>query len=334
MAVKVESPETISRNIKDWNIPVPSQKYKVVIHCSTYNHEKYIEDALKGFVMQKTNFPFCAIIIDDCSTDGTADIVRKYADEYPDIIIPICLGYNHMQHGLSRDPYFKAWHEACEYLAQCEGDDYWIDALKLQKQVDFLDNNPQYGLAHTMYQSVPYKRLSLNVQVKQDDDYLVDLLNLKHSVGTQTVVYRMSVYDKLPKLYKKQNFGMGDYPLWIEFAKFSKVKYLSDCTAIYRLLPNSASHNKDINKELLFINNIYRCSQFYAEQFHIELNNRFSYYESAMKCAYAHKDKRIANDLLQKALKEYSVSIKTILFFMGTHSSIFQRFIKCLYNSL
>ena len=88
MAVR-EAKDVISQNIIKWNIPQPTQKYKVVIHCSTYNHEKYIEDALKGFIMQKTNFPFCAIVVDDCSTDGTADIVRKYAAKYPDIIKPI-----------------------------------------------------------------------------------------------------------------------------------------------------------------------------------------------------------------------------------------------------
>ena len=105
MAVKVRpSDEIVQENIKKWNIPQPDKEYTVLIHCTTYNHGQYIEDALKGFVMQKTNFPFCAIIIDDCSTDNNAEIIKSYAEKYPDIIKPILLGENHMQHGLLRDP--------------------------------------------------------------------------------------------------------------------------------------------------------------------------------------------------------------------------------------
>lgn len=142
MKVKIESPEIVTRNIKEWEIPQPDNDYMVVVQCSTYNHEKYIEDALKGFVMQKTNFPWCVIVTDDCSTDGTAEIVKKYASEYPEIIKAICLGYNHMQNGISRDPYIKPWHNSAKYIAICEGDDYWTDSLKLQKQVDFLNAHP------------------------------------------------------------------------------------------------------------------------------------------------------------------------------------------------
>ena len=133
--------EEIQHNIKKWNIPMPQKDYMVVVQCSTYNQEAYIEDALKGFVMQKTNFPFCALVTDDCSTDGTAAIIKKYAVEYPDIIIPILLGENHMQHKKTRYPYIGPWHKRAKYIAICEGDDYWTDPLKLQKQVDFMESN-------------------------------------------------------------------------------------------------------------------------------------------------------------------------------------------------
>lgn len=148
---KVVDQRIIDENFVKWNIPRPDKDYRVVVHCSTYKHESYIEDALKGFVMQKTNFPFCAIVIDDGSPDRTPAIIKQYAASYPDIIKPILLGENHMQHGMSRNPYFEEWHKRTKYIAMCEGDDYWTDPHKLQKQVDFLDTHPEYVLCCHRY---------------------------------------------------------------------------------------------------------------------------------------------------------------------------------------
>ncbi len=113
----------------------------VVIRCITYNHEKYIRDALDGFVMQKTDFPFVAIVHDDASTDKTAGIIKEYADKYPDKILPILEKEN--QHSKRDGSLGQVINTACfdtgaKYIAFCEGDDYWTDPLKLQKQVDFL----------------------------------------------------------------------------------------------------------------------------------------------------------------------------------------------------
>lgn len=115
----------------------------VSIRCCTYNQEKYIRDALEGFVMQKTNFRFEAIVHDDVSTDGTADIIREYAEKYPDIIKPIYETEN--QHSKHDGSLTRIMDAACtgKYIAYCEGDDYWIDPLKLQKQVDFLEAHPE-----------------------------------------------------------------------------------------------------------------------------------------------------------------------------------------------
>lgn len=114
----------------------------VSIRCITYNHAPYIRQCLEGFVMQKTNFRFQAIVHDDASTDGTTDIVREYAEKYPDIIIPM---YEKENRWSKHDgslltvmlPYLKG-----KYIAECEGDDYWTDPLKLQKQYDALETHP------------------------------------------------------------------------------------------------------------------------------------------------------------------------------------------------
>lgn len=116
--------------------------------CSlTYNHAPYIRQCLDGMLMQKTNFDFEIIINDDCSTDGTTEIIREYVEKYPDIIKPIYHEENQYQKGV-RGMFAKFVFPKAQgkYIAFCEGDDYWTDPLKLQKQVDFLEANPNYSV--------------------------------------------------------------------------------------------------------------------------------------------------------------------------------------------
>lgn len=120
----------------------------VAIHCLVYNHAPYLRDCLEGFVMQQTNFPFVAVVHDDASTDNSAAIIREYEQKYPHIFKPIYEiesiykkgGFgaidNVMLHAINATN--------AKYVAMCEGDDYWTDPLKLQKQVDFLEANPEY----------------------------------------------------------------------------------------------------------------------------------------------------------------------------------------------
>ena len=118
----------------------------VSIFCPTYNHEKYIKKCLDGFVFQKTNFKFEALVFDDCSTDNTRQIIKEYAAKYPDIIKPILPQKNIVQNegwwALNMTAFEKV---RGKYYIICEGDDYFTDENKLQKQVDFLENNPSYA---------------------------------------------------------------------------------------------------------------------------------------------------------------------------------------------
>ena len=125
---------------------VNQQPLMVSIRCIAYNQEKYIRDCLEGFVMQQTNFKFEAIVHNDASTDGTAAIIKEYAEKYPDIIKPILETEN--QYSKHDGSLQRIMAEVCKgrYVAFCEGDDYWTDPLKLQKQVDFLESHPDYSL--------------------------------------------------------------------------------------------------------------------------------------------------------------------------------------------
>lgn len=126
----------------------------VAIHCLVYNHEPYLRDCFEGFVMQQTNFPFVAIVHDDASTDGSAAIIREYEEKYPDIIKPIYETENQWRKpdgSLTRIMNTAIEASGAKYVAMCEGDDYWTDPLKLQKQVDFMEMNPEYVLCCHRY---------------------------------------------------------------------------------------------------------------------------------------------------------------------------------------
>lgn len=118
------------------------EKPVVSICCITYNHEPYIEDALEGFLIQETDFPFEILIHDDASTDRTADIIREYEAKYPKLIKPIYQVENQYSKGRRALGFFQGLSDA-PYLAICEGDDYWLDPEKLQKQVDYLEVHPE-----------------------------------------------------------------------------------------------------------------------------------------------------------------------------------------------
>ena len=127
-----------------------SQLPILAIRCLTYNHGPYIRQCLDGFVMQKTDFRFIAIVHDDASSDETSDIIREYAEKYPDIIKPIYEQENQYskRDGSLRRIINEAIPAYVKYIAMCEGDDYWTDPLKLQKQVDFLESNPEFGMVY------------------------------------------------------------------------------------------------------------------------------------------------------------------------------------------
>ncbi|GHV23843.1 hypothetical protein AGMMS49959_18350 [Planctomycetales bacterium] len=134
----------------------------VSIICPTYNHAKFIRQCLDGFVMQKTNFPVEVLIHDDASTDGTADIIREYEQKYPDLIKPIYQTENQWSKNrlnVSKICCEMYCNSQSKYIASCEGDDYWTDPSKLQKQIDFLENNDNYSIcfcsARVLWEDTP-----------------------------------------------------------------------------------------------------------------------------------------------------------------------------------
>lgn len=247
----------------------------VCIRCITFNHEPYIRDALEGFVMQKTDFPFVAIVHDDASTDKTADIIREYADKYPEIIKPIFEKEN--QYSKPGSPLEKIMQEAIEatgakYVAMCEGDDYWTDPFKLQKQVDFLESHPDYSMCYSKVRRYDHINAKF-LDIWGGPDELFNDLLMGNKIPTLTTLLRTNLIrsysiDIEPSTHK---WLMGDYPLWLYVAALSKVKFIPEITGVYRILKHSASHSTNLSKQIKFIINYREIALFFANRFDVDL---------------------------------------------------------------
>ncbi len=207
----------------------------VVISCITYNHENYIRDCLEGFVMQKTNFRFVAIVHDDCSIDKTTTILREYAEKYADIIMPIYETENQWsKHDGSLERIMKDAILAtrAKYIASCEGDDYWTDPYKLQKQVDFLESHLDYvACFHNAVIDYGSSKRLFNSLYENRFPTTEDIIERKWFISTQTLLYR-NLHLQCPEWgYKVVN---GDYLNELLLAKEGKFYYMSDVMAVYR----------------------------------------------------------------------------------------------------
>lgn len=227
----------------------------VVIQCLVYNHKPYLRQCLDGFIMQKTNFKFVAVVHDDCSTDGSQEIIREYEEKYPDIIKPIYEIEN--QYSKRDGSLMRIVNKAlnaieAKYLAFCEGDDYWIDSLKLQKQVDFLDSHADIGLCYT-----DYKKFYQEFGQETDSDF--KLFPNKSPFCTSLEEWLVSPRYMAPPTWLSRS------QLWFESLPFETVDgtlvrftyFLSkskvhcmehEVTAVYRILKESASHSSSLEK--------------------------------------------------------------------------------------
>ena len=226
----------------------------VTVKCLIYNHEPYIRQCLEGFVMQKTNFRFEAIVHDYASTDGSADIIREYMEKYPDIIKPIFETENQYSKHDGSIARILNEHTHGKYEAMCEGDDYWIDPLKLQKQVDFLENNPEYTMC--FHNAIVYKEeipdVSLFNLMKSDEDLSIHDAIHKWLVPTASIVFRRNVISNYPQWMPR--IYSGDYSLILLLRHFGKVRYLANISSVYRLnFSNNSLSSQMKNKNILML---------------------------------------------------------------------------------
>jgi len=211
----------------------------VSICCITYNQEEFICETIDSFLMQKTNFPIEIIIHDDASTDKTAEIIKKYEKIYPDIIKPIFQTENQHSKGKKIFSNFVFLQAKGKYIALCEGDDYWTDPNKLQKQVDFLENNPDFSicfhkvstLKDNKFEDEIHKNYYKEILKDREMFFIEDLLN-DNFIATCSVVFQKK-FNNFPEWYEYLTFG--DWSLHILNAQFGKIKYIDEIMAVYRI---------------------------------------------------------------------------------------------------
>lgn len=293
-------------------ISVPSHDidYKVMVRCATYNHSKYIQETLNGFAIQNTDFPFICIVVDDASTDGNQEVIRQYANENcnmsnaeiseDDISKYIrvshktnancsflfCLLKVNLYGKPEKKEIYKPYRAICKYEAVCEGDDYWIDGQKLYDQYHFLEENKDYGLVHTYYDTVDeYNNLVVleedlysNMSNRIKDGYVWHYY-LTHSgfILTCTAMVRLSC-----RIGEKT---FVDHGFYMEILRNSKVYCIRRKTAAYRYINTGAMRsngsgvqqavrNASFMQLYYFYKNRYHTNKFYCFNpivfFHIE----------------------------------------------------------------
>lgn len=249
-------------------------KFLVRVCCLTYNHAPYIKDAMNGFCMQETNFPFVCVIMDDASTDGEQEVIKKYLTDHFDLndktivrneetddyvliyarhkknhncyFAVFFLKYNHYSIKKSKNTYIEEWEKQVKYIALCEGDDYWTDARKLQKQVDFLESHSDYDLCSHDYiryyentqkydEKSALEDLLRDAKEKGEDYYEINLDNFFKHWFTQplTCLYRNGDYlYKIPR--EKYKFYRDDTHFYY-ILKEGNGALLSDVMGVYRI---------------------------------------------------------------------------------------------------
>jgi glycosyltransferase involved in cell wall biosynthesis len=220
------------------------------ICCLTYNHEPYIKQCLDGFLKQKTNFKFEVLIHDDASTDKTVDVIRDYERVYPNIIKPIYQSENQYSKGVKPTFEFNFPRAKGKYIALCEGDDYWTDPLKLQKQVDVLEENEDCVACHHWHEYLfdrENEEAFLQPAPTVGEGYLPqktasvrEIFDNRLRVKTRTVLYRNIINkDFLPAWYNSVAFG--DVPLSMLMGRFGKFYFIDEVMAVYRITDKGIS---------------------------------------------------------------------------------------------
>ncbi len=246
----------------------------VSIITLAYNHENYIRDCLEGILKQKTSFKFELIIHDDASTDNTANIIKEYEKKYPNVIKPIYQKENQYSKGIAIGRTFLYPCVKGKYIAFCEGDDYWIDPLKLQKQVAFLEANKSYSMVHSDFYIYSQDKKEMNeYHVLDSSQALPENVLSFYRIQTTTVMARtdilLQVIDSDDVLFKKKEFLMGDVPLFFLLSLHGPIGVVNAMTAVYRIISNSTSHKKRIKEKRRFALSSMELRMYLAKKYHL-----------------------------------------------------------------
>ena len=225
----------------------------VSIHCPTYKHEQYIRDCLEGFLSQKTTFPFEVLIHDDASPDATPEIIKEYAEKYPDIIKPILRETNiHSVPGHRSIKITNLERAQGKYVAVCDGDDFWCSPDKLQKQFELMENHPDYTLCgcgiyylNHLQKTYTPQGFPLEEWPLPQDEACKRIFFNTHPFHTSTIFFRIDAFHAIQEFFQRdvhgQNAPMGDMQLFYHLATQGKLGYIRERMVTYRIRASSIS---------------------------------------------------------------------------------------------
>ena len=312
----------------------------VSVDMITYNHGPYIRQAIEGVLQQEVDFPYELVIGEDCSTDGTREIVFEYQKKYADIIRVITSEQNVGAHKNA-----LRTEKACrgKYIAWCEGDDYWHHPRKLQKQFDYLEGHTECGLVfsdYNVYDVKSQKRIQNYMRWKRHHMPLsldfYDLMRGPCPILTCTVVVRRGLLERVvdsdPILYQSDRFLLGDTQRWVEISYLSKLFCLEDSTAVHNLLSESVTRSKDVRKRLRFALSskevfLYLCDK-YSLPTSIRKEREAKWCCSALQLAFYERDPELA-DMVKKK-KEDRFTYTDWLKYFGSRNIIMHHVLKLM----
>ncbi len=307
----------------------------VSVNMITYNHAPYIAQAIEGVLRQKTNFPIELVIGEDCSTDGTREIVSEYQKKYPDIIRVVTSDKNV---GMRKNAHRTMQASSGKYIAFCEGDDYWHRPDKLQKQLDYMESHPECGMVFADCDVYYNNSGELQRSVRYSDGYQAPLkLSIEQILGdekirtwpwTCTAMIRRDLGEQViesdPHLHQSERFLLGDVQLFAELATISEVLYIPESLATYRNLDESASNSMDSRKRLLFSISVselklYLCNK-YSLRENIRKKSEAVWYEKSLCLAFHDRNAKLAREI---KVKKQKLTWKEWVRYLGAkHSTI------------
>lgn len=248
----------------------------VAVWMITYNHEKFIAQAIESIIAQKTSFSFKLFIGEDCSTDNTKQKIQELIEKYPD---KIHARFNENNLGVKPNlvtTFKECFSSGAKYIAMCEGDDYWIDEYKLQKQVDFLENNTDHVLVTTnafkVKEGNDFKKAELFLYNVESYSFGMErLIQLPTPTVTLTVCFRNNLVKEYPDIFWESTGG--DLRYFMLLAEHGKCYYLNNVTGVYRKHQGGVTHIRKGRKQFLDRLNRYEESL----QNNINWNEYFEY---------------------------------------------------------
>lgn len=309
----------------------------VSVTVATYQQVSYIKECLDGILMQQTTFPYEIILGEDGSIDGTQEICKEYAERYPDKIRLFIRDRKLSQYEKddgSITRFNGLWNRMSvrgRYIAWCEGDDYWTDPLKLQKQVDFLEAHEDYGLVHTAAKVYLQEYGKYKENLIGEKFINIDSLLMENHVVTLTTCFRIDIYKRyLQEIQIDPSWKMGDYPLWLFISIHSKAHFMNEVTGVYRILKESASRSKSFQNSIDFQMSTYSIKKYFVKKYQKEylIKSVCTYTIYSLMRIYILFDKKVDIMKLCKMFEYKSITPKIFIVFVFSRVGIGKKYLQ------